>query len=199
MTRRPKLVVETRAVPSEAPSPVPPPRPRLTDAELDAVLRARRSTLSLAALDGTLTAILIGPKVIDPRLWLGRLVGDAALMAEADTRDHLAVQAVVHHHNRLSATFADRPDQYRPMVNRHPDGGLDLLDWGIGFIAGIELAPRPWKTVTDPRQPGRALFEPILTLTVGSHALQQSAVDEVAKAVLAIRQLFQEQRRKSVR
>ncbi|MEI7608329.1 MAG: hypothetical protein WCJ64_13215 [Rhodospirillaceae bacterium] len=85
------------------------------------------------------------------------------------------------------------------MANRHPDGGLDLLDWGIGFIAGFELAPRPWKKVTDPRQPSRALFEPILTLTVGSHAIPQSAVDEVAEAVLAIRQFFQEQRRKSIR
>ncbi|MEI7607525.1 MAG: hypothetical protein WCJ64_09080 [Rhodospirillaceae bacterium] len=49
------------------------------------------------------------------------------------------------------------------MVKPNRDGGIDLLDWGLGFISGIELAPRPWKKVTDPRQPGRALFEPILT------------------------------------
>lgn len=146
-----------------------------------------------------LTAILIGPKFIDPRLWLGRLVGEAALVADANTRDHLALQAVVHHHNRLSTTFADHPDTYRPMASRHLDGGFDPLDWGIGFIAGIELAPRPWKKVTDTRQSGRALFEPILTLTVGSHAVPKSAVDDVVRAILAIRHLFQEQRHKSMR
>ena len=106
---------------------------------------------------------------------------------------------MVHHHNRLSAIFANQPDHYRPMGKPHRDGGLDLGEWGLGFIVGIELAPRPWKKVTDPRQPGRALFEPILTLTVGSGAVPQSAAEEVARAVLDIRQLFQEQRRKSMR
>ena len=85
------------------------------------------------------------------------------------------------------------------MVRPHRDGGINLLDWGLGFISGIELAPRPWKKVTDPRQPGRALFEPILTLTIGSWAVPPSAAEEVARAVLDIRHLFQEQRRKSMR
>ena len=99
MTRRPKLVVESRTVQAEAPIPVLPPKPRLTDTELEAFLLARRSTMTVVALDGYLTAILIGPKFIDPRLWLGRLVGETALIADADTREHLALQAVVHHHN----------------------------------------------------------------------------------------------------
>ena len=153
----------------------------------------------MVSLDGYLTAILIGPKFIDPRLWLGRLLGEPALIADADTREHLALQAVVHHHNRLSTTLSELPDHYRPMVKPHRGGGIDLLDWGLGFISGIELAPRPWKKVTDPRQPGRALFEPILTLTIGSRAAPPSAAEEVARAVLDIRQLFQEQRRKSMR
>ena len=199
MTKRPKLVVETRTVQAETPIPQLPSKPRLTDAELEAFLLARRSTMTLMALDGYLTAILIGPKFIDPRLWLGRLVGEAALMADADTREHLALQAVVHHHNRLSTTFVDQPGHYRPMVKPHRYGGIDLLDWGLGFISGIELAPRPWKKVTDPRQPGRALVEPILTLAIGSRALPLSAAEEVARAVLHIRQLFQEPRRKSMR
>ena len=199
MTRRPKLVVDSRTVQAEAPIPVLPPKPRLTDTELEAFLLARRSTMTVVALDGTLTAILIGPKFIDPRLWLGRLVGETALIADADTREHLALQAVVHHHNRLSTAFADQPDHYRPMVKPHCDGGIDLLDWGLGFISGIEFAPRPWKKVTDPRQPGRTLFEPILTLAIGSRALPLSAAEEVARAVLHIRQLFQEPRRKSMR
>ena len=35
MTRRPKLVVDSRTVQAEAPIPVLPPKPRLTDTELE--------------------------------------------------------------------------------------------------------------------------------------------------------------------
>ena len=43
--------------------------------------RARRC-LTIVGLDGYLTALIIGPKFIDPRLWLTALVGDTAIMAE---------------------------------------------------------------------------------------------------------------------
>ena len=80
MKRRPQLVVESAIVRPEEPIPALPPKPRLPDAELEAFLLARRSTMTVVSLDGYLTAILIGPKFIDPRLWLGRLVGEAALV-----------------------------------------------------------------------------------------------------------------------
>jgi hypothetical protein len=60
-------------------------------------------------------------------------------------REHLALQAVVHHHNRLSATFSDQPDRYRPMFKPHREVGLAPPPWWLGFTAGIELAPRFWK------------------------------------------------------
>ena len=123
--------------------------------------RPRPPVLTIDGLDGYLTALIIGPKFIDPRLWLTALVGDTAIMAEADTAEHAAIQAVVAHHNRLSTTLSEQPKLYRPKFRPHRDGGYDPLFWWLGFAAGIQLAPRPWKKITDPRQPGRALFEPV--------------------------------------
>ena len=107
---KPMLTVNTTTAGSAQAVAVPQSRPMLEPGELEEFLLTCRPSvpvLSVDGLDGYLTALLIGPKFIDPRLWLGRLFGEQALIAEADTRDHLAIQAVVAHYNRLSVTLSD--------------------------------------------------------------------------------------------
>jgi uncharacterized protein len=199
---KPVLTVDTTTVGSMQAVAVPHSRPMLEPGELEAFLLTCRPTvpvLSVDGLDGYLTALLIGPKFIDPRLWLSRLLGEQALLAEADTRDHLAVQAIVAHYNRLSVTLSDCPDQYRPMFKPHRNGGVDTLFWWLGFTAGIELDRRNWKRVTDPRQPGRVLFEPIYDAASHSGPSPANAIEVVAGAVLEIRSHFLQRRHRSMR
>jgi uncharacterized protein len=199
---KPMLTVDKTTVGSTQAVAVPHSRPMLEPGELEAFLLACRPTvpvLSVDGLDGNLTALLIGPKFIDPRLWLSRLLGEQALLAEADTGDHLAVQAVVAHYNRLSVTLSDHADQYRPMFKPHRKGGVDTLFWWLGFTAGIELDRRSWKKVTDPRQPGRVLFEPIYDAASHSGPSPASAIEVVAGAVLEIRSHFLQRRHRSMR
>jgi uncharacterized protein len=199
---KPVLTVDTTTVGSTQTVAVPHSRPMLEPGELEAFLLACRPTvpvLSTDGLDGYLTALLIGPKFIDPRLWLSRLFGEQALLAKADTRDHLAIQAVVAHYNRLSVTLSDCPDQYRPMFKPHRKGGVDTLFWWLGFTAGIELDRRNWKRVTDPRQPGRVLFEPIYDAASHSGPSPANAIEVVAGAVLEIRSHFLQRRHRSMR
>jgi uncharacterized protein len=202
MTGKPDLMVSrTMARPGEALA-APVTKPMLAPEALEAYLLARRPhppVLTIDGLDGYLTALIIGPKFIDPRLWLAALIGDRALMAASETTEHAAIQAVVAHHNRLSMTLSEQPKLYRPMFKPHRDGGHDPLFWWLGFAAGIQLAPRPWKKVTDPRQPGRALFEPIYDAPSGSGPVPDSTVVAVAKAVIAIREYFMPQRVRSSR
>lgn len=106
------------------------PRPMLDASDLEAYLRARGRVAPVSrldALDGYLTAVLIGPKFIDPSIWLGQLLGERALLAAEETREHLAIQAVAHHHNRLSETMAQFPNLYRPQLPPHRDGGFDPM------------------------------------------------------------------------
>src|SRR5918995_3744526 len=71
------------------------PKLMLGAEELEACLRARGRAAPVSRLDGLdsyLTAVLIGPKFIDPQIWLGQLLGDHALLAAENTREHHAIQ-----------------------------------------------------------------------------------------------------------
>ena len=202
MTGKPDLLVSRRMPGPKEAHAAPVTRPGLSPEAFEAFLLARRPrppVLTIDGLDGYLTALIIGPKFIDPRLWLAALLGDTAIMAEADTAEHAAIQTVVAHHNRLSTTLSEHPKLYRPKLRPHRDGGYDPLFWRLGFTAGIQLAPRPWKKVTDPSQLGRALFEPIYSALSGSGPVPESALIPVAEAVVAIREYFMPQRVKSSR
>jgi uncharacterized protein len=178
------------------------PQPRLTAEALEAHLLARRPPAPVSTidgLDGYLTALIIGPRFIDPRLWMAALLGDTAIMATADTIEHAAIQAVVEHHNRLAKELSEQPELYRPMFRPHRNGGHDPLFWWLGFAVGVQWAPRLWKKVTGPGQPGRALFEPIYDAPSGGRPVPDSTVSAVAKAVIEIRGYFMPQRVKAHR
>lgn len=124
-------------------------KPMLNAEDLEAYLRARGRAAPVSrldALDGYLTAVLIGPKFIDPPIWLGQLLGERALLAAEETREHLVIQAVAHHHNRLSETMAQFPYLYRPRLPPHRDGGSDPM-----FCPSAFWPPPGWR-----HGPGRA-------------------------------------------
>ncbi|WP_028749711.1 UPF0149 family protein, partial [Rhizobium mesoamericanum] len=58
------------------------PRPKLDDDAFEAFIRRRRPPSpiwSMSRLDGYLTALIIGPRFIDPRQWIPELTGPDAL------------------------------------------------------------------------------------------------------------------------
>ncbi len=69
-------------------------RPKLDDEAFEAFIRARRPASpiwSMSGLDGYLTALIIGPKFIDPRQWIPELAGPEALNLPMKTTEHRAV------------------------------------------------------------------------------------------------------------
>lgn len=178
------------------------PKPMLDANELEAYLRARGGAVPVSrldALDGYLTAVLIGPKFIDPPIWLGQLLGDRARLAAEESREHLAIQAVAHRHNRLSETMAQFPYLYRPQLPPHRDGGLDPMFWSLGFLTATRLAPRAWKSVTDPDKPEHAAFKALDPLLFGTQAIAEVDVPALAKAILDLREHFKVRRHRSMR
>ncbi len=80
-------------------------RPKLDDAAFEAFIRGRRPASpiwSMSGLDGYLTALIIGPKFIDPRKWIPELTGPDALNLPMETTEHRAVQTIVAEYNRIS-------------------------------------------------------------------------------------------------
>lgn len=178
------------------------PRAMLDAEELEAYLRGRGPAAPVSRLDGLdgyLTAVLIGPKFLDPRIWLGHLLGDHALLAAESTREHRAVQAVADHHNRLSETMAQFPGLYRPHLAPHHAGGLDPIFWSLGFLVATRLAPRAWKSVTNPGKPEHAPFQALGPVLFGTAAIAEADVPAVAKAILELREHFKARRNRSMR
>jgi len=198
-TRASLTVTHTYAREAEPPDP---PKAMLDPKALEAFLVARRPSvpvLSIDALDGYLTALLIGPTFVDPRLWLGLLVGDGALMAAENTDDHLALQAIAAHHNRLSDTLSQFPDLYRPLFPPHRSGGLNPMFWTLGFLAGVKPAARAWKRVTDPGKPEYILFEPLDRVLSDPKPIPESTAKVVARTIIDLRAHFQIRRNKPKR
>ena len=178
------------------------PKPMLDASDLEAYLRARGRVAPVSrldSLDGYLTAVLIGPKFIDPSIWLGQLLGERALLAAEETREHLAIQAVAHHHNRLSETMAQFPNLYRPQLPPHRDGGFDPMFWSLGFLAATRLAPRAWKSVTNPDKPEYAAFQTLDPMLFGTEPIAEADVPAQAKAILDLREHFKVRRHRSIR
>ena len=168
----------------EEPIPVPPPRPMLDPVALEAFLRTCRpsvTVLSIEGLDGYLAALLIGPKFIDPRLWMARLFGEAALLADADTQEHLAIQAVAHHHNRLSALQAD---PYCGSVFIFRSKRMDRLKLLVWDGTGIILATK-WL------EDGRFFWPPVrdgaIQLSAAQFALLIDGLDWTKAAARTVR------------
>ncbi|WP_391346185.1 YecA family protein [Azospirillum sp. A23] len=177
-------------------------KPMLSADELEAYLRARGRAAPVSCLDGLdgyLTAVLIGPKFIDPQLWLGQLLGERALLATEETREYLAIQAVAHHHNRLSETMAQFPYLYRPQLPTHHAGGLDPIFWSLGFLMATRLAPRAWKSMANPDKPEHATFQALHPLLISTAPIADADVPALAKAILDLREHFKARRNRSMR
>lgn len=203
MTRPPLERVVRRIGPDE-PMPPTPIRPMLGPADFAVYLaeRARTSRLCpvdrISALDGFLTAILIGPKFLDPRDWIASITGEAALSAPEGTRDHLAVQAIVAHHNRISTTLSEAPETYRPLFEVDPVIGLETTYWLVGFVRGRDLAKRAWSAVHDPSSPACRL-DADLGDALCPVPPPEDAAEKAARAVIGLQSFFQEKRYRSRR
>ena len=189
MTARPSLERVTQRIgPGETLAPLS-PKPMLTRPALEAWLHERvrvAPASDVSGLDGYIAAIVIGPKFIDPRDWIGAIAGADALMAAEGTREHLAVQAIVAHYNQVSQTLFDRPALYRPIFLTPPAG---TVFWSLGFTEGVLLAKRAWQKVTHPDGPAHSLIEP-MNKVLDQHETPADAAEVVGKCVADIRTYF---------
>ena len=174
-------------------------RPKLDDEAFEAFIRARRPASpiwSMSGLDGYLTALIIGPKFIDPRKWIPELTGPDALSLPMETTEHRAVQTIVAEYNRISASLSERPKDHRPRFTRIDDQTFDQFDWDLCFLLGTGYAPRLWQPVLRGHAGTGDIIAPIRRLgETKQKATRQDAAD-VAEALVNIRTYFMPKRAK---
>ncbi|NRQ17611.1 UPF0149 family protein [Ensifer sesbaniae] len=174
-------------------------RPKLDDVAFEAFIRARRPASpiwSMSGLDGYLTALIIGPKFIDPRQWIPELTGPEALNMPMETTSHRAVQTIVAEYNRISASLSETPKDHRPKFTSIDDQTFDPFDWDLCFLLGTRYAPRLWQPALQGHAGTGDNIAPIRKLGEAKRKATHYDAAEVAEALVNIRTYFMPKRAK---
>ncbi|MGM4884456.1 MULTISPECIES: UPF0149 family protein [Rhizobium] len=174
-------------------------RPKLDDVAFEAFIRARRPASpiwSMSGLDGYLTALIIGPRFIDPRQWIPELTSPDALNLPMETTEHRAVQTIVAEYNRISASLSETPKDPRPKFTRIDDQTFDPFDWISAFCEETSYAPKLWQPVLRGHAVTGDIIAPIRKLGEAKRKATRHDAAEVAEALVNIGTHFMPKRAK---
>ncbi len=145
--------------------------------------------LDVSELDGLLTAILSGPKEIEPAQWLLAIWGGADNVprwANDRERDHF-VNLTLQHMSDIAERLDEYPDQFEPLFGTREEEGQELTiveEWCFGYMRGVALGNWP----ALPEEPQSALDSIALHGTEAQFtAVEALSVDEFIASVDHIR------------
>lgn len=148
----------------------------LTDDELDELEQFLKSpavadeTMPLVALDGYLTAIIIGPTTLAFEQWFAGIWGSNQAhlprLASEDQAQHI-VSLIIRHFNGIISELEEDPNAIAPLFESIVmDEGEELIEgetWAQGFMAGVRLCHQDWQPLLDDTE-GTKAFLPIYLL-----------------------------------
>ncbi len=161
--------------------------------------RAPPEAMPISVLDGFLTAIVIGPELVMPSVWLPEIWGggspDFADLAEAN----LVLGAIMGRYNAIIAALDADPPRCAPIFEEDDEGRVFAEHWAEGFVAGIALSREAWTEIFDD-EAAYACTIPILGVCVDEKGrsrldlepefveeLTATAPDLIPTSVIAIR------------
>lgn len=112
-------------------------------------------TLTLAGLDGYLTALVIGPATVVPSRWLPGVWGgseDAAPEFDSMAQAERIMTMLLRHMNGIVGEFETDPTAFEPIFEIVESGGREYVCgevWAIGFMQGVALVRADWQPLYD--------------------------------------------------
>jgi uncharacterized protein len=128
--------------------------------ELDSFLMSEATsyeTMSIDTLDGYLTAIAIGPTMLNFSQWFPGIWGpdeeDAPDFDSTEEAQHI-IDLIIRQMNGIVSQFEDDPDEIEPLFVAivHQEDAREYIDaemWAYGFMQGIELCRKDWQPFFD--------------------------------------------------
>ncbi|HEX7326230.1 MAG TPA: YecA family protein [Rhodanobacteraceae bacterium] len=109
-------------------------------------------SMVLSELDGYLTALVIGPALVPPNVWLPKVWAnddDQSPVFNDMAQAQRVLTLMTRHMNGIAATFERAPDTFKPLfdINTYPGDDHAYVDgeiWAHGFMAGIAIAGDAW-------------------------------------------------------
>lgn len=114
------------------------------------------SIVDVAELDGLLTAVLSGPRSIEPSEWLVALWGGEKRIPKwSNEREmHRFIDLCFQHMNDIADRLAEFPEQFDPLFGVRETEGQDFTvveEWCFGYMRGVALSD--WSTLPQDLQP----------------------------------------------
>jgi yecA family protein len=131
--------------------------------------KARRQPLvrSLSALEGFVTATVVGPSLPNPFIPLCAAVGVRPDVLYAPPGPSMAaLAAAVVRFNDLGETLRVEGERFKPSFISKSGGGVDPRPWCQAFYAAVQLNQKAWKTLLDLDNTLHGLLLPILIYCV---------------------------------
>jgi uncharacterized protein len=122
----------------------------------------RPQATSLSMLDGAIAAIVAGPVSMMQEEWVCPLLGVDPDDFNHDTQTFSAIAATLMRHNEISNALSTRPEGFKPLFLRGPNGEVDARPWCMGFYAVIKLRLLVWSRLMSPAAAEHRLLLPIL-------------------------------------
>jgi uncharacterized protein len=155
-------------------------------------------TLMLDSLDGYLTAIAIGPAILELNHWLPGVWGpgkDSAPDVETTEQAQRILDLILQHYNGIILRLND-PDGFEPVLDkvayrRDAREYIEGEPWALGFMDGVALRRQSWQPLFDDPQ-GREWIRPLYLLGADNLTSEEEALtrwphqrDELARKIPA--------------
>ncbi|ELY2740154.1 YecA family protein [Cronobacter turicensis] len=114
------------------------------------------SIVDVAELDGLLTAVLSGPRTIEPSEWLVALWGGQNRIPRWSNEREMNrfMELCFQHMNDIADRLAEFPDQFDPLFGVRETEGQDFTvveEWCFGYLRGVGLSD--WSSLPEELQP----------------------------------------------
>lgn len=123
-----------------------------------------KTSMDVSTLDGFLTAIAIGPRIVIPSEWLpwvwDREDGEAGVEFQSEEQASRIMSLVIRHYNAVLHAFMDDPAGFEPVFRLGNQWGA--AEWCEGFLLGFQFCDEAWSRLGD-EQPD--WFAPFLSLS----------------------------------
>ena len=141
--------------------------------------RSSGNVMSIDALDGFFTALVIGPSMVLPSEWIPFVLGgemDDAFLSVEEAQN--IMQLLMRYMNSIASAFQDDADEFVPIFEccdfeTPEDERAAATSWALGFILGIELRFDEWKQIFDlaekDNEDDELILAPILLLAGQEH------------------------------
>lgn len=145
---------------------------------------------SIEMLDGYLAALIVGPELVLPSVWMPFIWGSenhSEPIFDTQKQAEEVNGLFIRHMNTIARQFHEDPKGFQPlfeniMYEEDEEFRFAVEEWALGFLLGIELSHESWKPVFDDEDASLLLLPLFMLAGVGEddEVLTEKEFDELA-------------------